>query len=175
MKYYEAEELEATDEWFLGVNAAGISDELLFVPSELTKLGVPPVDVVDRIGWLKQHVDRGADGSVHGTIEAEPAAPELVPTVDLLEERPSVHTTESGSLTLDYDGYGAWEWAEPIEKMVEDAIFAVLDSEVELPEFNVLAASCKLRPRSRGKRARAARAAKIQNESSNDSASRSTA
>lgn len=163
-QYKEAYELAATDEWFLEVKAAGISDDLLFVPSELTKLGVAPVDVVDRLGWLIKQKNHGADGSVRGIVEAEPEVakePEPVPAVDMLEERP-ITTIEPGSLILDYDSYGAWEWAAPIEKMVEDAMFAVIALEPELPDFNELAASCKLRPRSRGKRARAARAARAQ-------------
>jgi hypothetical protein len=108
--------------------------------------------VVDRLDWLVKQNDHGADGSSRGIVVAE--EPEPVPT---------------GSLILDYDSYDAWEWAEPIEKMVEDAIFAVVCLESELPEFNELAVLCKLRPRSRGKRARAARAAITQDKRSNDS------
>lgn len=156
MRYVEEDELAATDEWFLEVKRAGISDDLLFVPSELIQLGVAPVDVVDRLDWLVKQKNHGADGGARGIVEAEP-----VPAVDSLEERP-IATIEPGSLILDYDSYGAWEWAAPIEKMVEEAIFAVVDPDPELPDFSELAASCRLRPRSRGKRARAARAARTQ-------------
>lgn len=165
MRYVEEDELEATNEWLLRFNEAGISDELTFVPSELIKLGVPPVDVVDRIDWLVQQKGHGADGSGRGIVVAESEVakePEPAPAVDKLEDRLRATITEPGSLILDYDSYGAWEWAAPIEKMVEEAIFAVVDPDPELPDFSELAASCRLRPRSRGKRARAARAARTQ-------------
>lgn len=130
MRYNETEELEATGEWLLRFNDVGFSEELLYVPSQLSKLGVAPVDVVDRLAWLREK-DHDTNGSDHDKIEP---------------------------LVFDYDIYGAWEWIEPIEKMLEEAILATFNEDSGVPRFNELAALS--RPRSRGKRARAARAAK---------------
>lgn len=158
-------------------NDAGYSEELLYVPSKLSKLGIAPIDVVDRLDWLRDHdrlgsrssafaiVGNGAPSSVMvlekpDTIEEEAEAI-LVEVAEEEEETdpllmPSVAlSAELKPLSLDYDGFGAWEWAEPIETMIENAIFAVFDFEPGLHEFNELASLRHPAKRSKGKRARA--------------------
>lgn len=172
MRYNETEELEATSEWLMRVNGVGFSEELMYVPSQLTKLGVAPVDVVDRLEWLREN-DHDTNRSDHdkmgdvpeivqeAELEVEPASEvqlELALAVEMLEERPRADVLEVESLVLDYNRYGAWEWAGPMEKMVEDAIIGIRNLELGLHEFNELARPKK---RIRGKRARAARAVKI--------------
>jgi hypothetical protein len=169
MRYDEKTELEATGEWLLRMEGAGFSDELLFVPSELFKRGVAPIDVVDRLDYLKGE-DHGPDTVDHVILEAapedeeesidEPVAEELEAAAETLDERPASPVDELTSLIFDYDSYGAWEWVEPIEKMIEEAFSAVLDQVPGLHEFNDLAALTRSRKRSRGKRARAASAAR---------------
>lgn len=127
MRYDEKEEIEKTDRWLLRINEAKVSDELLYVPSELSRLGVAPRDVVD---WTRE------------------------------KDRPTSMAEEAFSLDLDYDSYGAWEWAEPIEKLVEDAIFAILNPDPELPNFNRLVTATKPRQRQKARRKRARTSAK---------------
>lgn len=173
MRYNEVEELESTKEWLLRFNEAGFSDELLYVPSQLSKLGVAPIDVVDRLDYLKS-VEPGPNRVDHAILEAaepeEPAVeedpeeestpegPEPQVIVEMLEVRPLTPVAEPVALSLDYDSYGAWEWMEPIEKMVEESFLSMLAPEPDLPDFNALLALVKpqpTKPRSRGKRARA--------------------
>jgi hypothetical protein len=173
MRYKEAEELEATGEWLMRVNSAGFADELLFVPSQLSKLGVAPVDVVDRLDYLKSQ-DHGPDMVDHDNIEVvdEPAGgyePVVEPAEETLEERPLAFVEEPSSLVLDYDSYGDWEWARPIEKMVEEAFLAIFSEEPDLPDFNDVAAlyrqtPSKVRRKGRRARARAVRAARTTEE-----------
>jgi hypothetical protein len=175
MRYNEKEEIEATNEWLMRFDDADFSEELLYVPSTLSKLGVAPIDVVDRLDWLRKHgrlkaeslpsvvVGSGAPSSVMvleklETVQEEAEA--IVATVVEEETDPLLLAStaapiELKPLTLDYDGFGAWEWAEPIETMIENAIFSVFDFEPGLHEFNELASSRHLAKRSRGKRARA--------------------
>lgn len=172
MGYNEREELEATKEWLLRINKAGFSEELEYVPSELSKLGVAPVDVVDRLDWL-----RGRD-SIKAPVEPV-VVEELVQQVETIgstapvlvpekteEELPNPSAiVEAKSLILDYDSFGPWEWAAgTIEEMIEEAIKSVLDPEPGLGEFNEL--SSKVRESSvsplprKGKRRRAAMSAR---------------
>lgn len=178
MRYNTQEEIEATGEWLLRVNTAEISEELLYVPSELSKLGVAPIDVVDRLEYLRESKGHPVEVEAHEepedeqepeedeplSEEEEPAAQEdALGLVRTFEERPALPVLEP--LVLDYDGYGAWEWAEPIEKMVEDAILAVYDLVPDLPEFNQLALQSRPKqPRARGKRARSAAPGERANE-----------
>lgn len=173
MRYNEVEELESTREWLIRFNEAGFSDELLYVPSQLSKLGVAPIDVVDRLEYLKS-LDHGTDGSDHDTVEvvheeseneeetvedtttAEPEA--LVEVVETLEEKPAAPVDTPASLVLDYDSYEAWEWMEPIEKVVEDAFASIFELEPGLEEFNKVVALTKSKRKTRGKRARASMA-----------------
>lgn len=183
MRYNEKTELEATGEWLMRINEAGFSEELFYVPSQLSKLGVAPVDVVDRLDWLKENRD-GSDMDDHGSVEVvaheepedeqepEEAEPEpetvadepeaLVSAVEMLEERPLPLLSPPTPVALDYDSYGAWEWAEPNEKLVEDAILALFELAADLPDFSDLALAHRpTKPRARGKRARAAKAATV--------------
>lgn len=127
MRYNEIEELESTREWLLRFNEAGFSEELMYVPSQLSKLGVAPIDVVDRLDWLKE-IDK---------------------------ERPIAPLEEVGALILDYDSYGPWEWAGSIEKMIEDASASIFDLDPDLPDFNELVSLLRPKRRARGKRVRA--------------------
>ncbi len=148
MRYDEKEEIELTGEWLLRISNAGFSEELMYVPSQLTKLGVAPIDVADRL--------RKSDQAA--TVDQEVAAVAISVFVPEMEDGLISPVDETVGLKLDYDGYGAWEWAEPIEKMVEDAIFAIFSPDPKLPNFNQLISVAKTRQRSRGKRARAASA-----------------
>lgn len=130
MRYNEKEEIEVTGEWLLRISEAGFSEELMYVPSQLTKLGVAPIDVVD---WIQ--------GSETQEIPVVPVCPVA---------------EETGALVLNYDVYGAWEWADPIEKMVEEAFALIFDLEPDLPDFNELALLSRQRRRTRGKKARTA-------------------
>jgi len=173
MRYNEVEELEATGEWLLRIKEKGFSEELMYVPSQLSKLGVAPIDVVDRLEWLRDH--RHDPKTDHGTVvevvvpeqqapepEVEVEDPEalVVEPGEMLEGRLLIFVSEPMSLALDYDGYGPWEWAEPMERFVEDAISAILDEDPGLHDFNELAAMTRVKKRTKGKRARAASAAK---------------
>lgn len=135
MRYNEREEIEATGEWLLRINKAGISEELEYVPSQLSKLGVAPVDVVDRLDWLRDLENAETEPAK----ETETIESTVVPE-ETFEELPiSVKVVEVESLVLDYDSFGPWEWAAgTIEEMIEDAIKSVLDPELGLHEFNDL-------------------------------------
>lgn len=176
VRYNTKEEIEATGEWLLRINSAETPEELLYVPSELSKMGVAPIDVVDRLDYLRELRQKKAANiapepvveDAHGYVfahqepedEEEEPAPEEIEAeeyVEMLQELPLTPVVEPIALVLDYDGYGAWEWAEPIEKMVEDAILAVFDLCPDLPSFNLLASEMRPKqPRAKGKRARSA-------------------
>jgi hypothetical protein len=175
VRYNTKEEIEATGEWLLRINEAETPEELLYVPSELSKMGVAPIDVVDRLDYLRELRQKKAANvtpepvveDAHGYVyapeepeaEEEPAPEELEAEeyVEMLQELPHTPVAEPAALVLDYDGYGAWEWAEPIEKMVEDAILAVFDLCPDVPDFNLLASEMRPKqPRAKGKRARSA-------------------
>lgn len=144
MRYNEVEELEATGEWLLRIETAGIAEELMYVPSQLSKLGVAPIDVVDHLEWLRNN-DHDTDTVDHATVEV--VAP----------QESSGEIEESAPQIFDYDSYGAWEWAQPVEKMVEDLFLAVLNEVPELPIFNNLVSVMRpshLHKRTRGKKAR---------------------
>lgn len=174
MRYDEKEEIEATHEWLMRFGDAELSEELLYVPSTLSKLGVAPIDVVDRLDWLRDHgkleaesppATRGKRASSSVMVLDKPETiqkeVEVIVTAVVEEEThplllvSATAPVELKPLTLDYDGFGAWEWAEPIETMIENAIFSVFDFEPGLHEFNKLASSKQSVRRSRGKRARA--------------------
>ena len=152
MRYNTKEELENTNEWFLRINEAGFSEELLYVPSQLSKLGLAPIDVVDRLEWLKEN---GPDTVDHAIVEVETEStveepePPTVGVVDL--------EVGFGPLDFVYDSYGAWEWAKPVERLIEESFMAMFDLEPGLPDFNGLAILTRSRKRARGKRARASR------------------
>lgn len=157
MRYDEKTEIESTREWLIRFDEAGFSEELTYVPSELWKLGIAPKDVVDRLDWLKKHAG-------HGTVEVEePVEEEPTPEdeeVPVVEEPPEEMSAVSDApvsnvLTLDYDRYGAWEWVEAIENMIEETRLAVFEPEPGLPEFNELASLVKSKKRVRGRKARA--------------------
>lgn len=160
MRYDEKTEIESTREWMLRFHEAEVSEELMYIPSELWKLGVAPQDVVDRLDWLREIKNHGTNESDHDTIEVEEPPseeepveePEDVVPVEVVEV-----STEGLSLLALYDSYGAWEWAEPVEKMIEHSIAAVFDLEPGLPDFNGLAILTRSRKRARGKKARVAR------------------
>lgn len=164
MRYDEKEELELTGEWLLRINSVGFADDLMYVPSELTKMGVmpPPVDVVDRLNQLRQ-TDRVPNGADRGIVEQSQASSVLVlerpKTVEdqeltILEMAPEVAPLVESTLVFDYEGFGPWEWVEPLERMLEDAIKAVLTPEPGLHTFNQLASLTRSTRRGRGKRAR---------------------
>lgn len=172
MGYNEREELEATREWLLRINKAGFSEELEYVPSELSKLGVAPVDVVDRLDWLRDRdsikaiVEPVVVKELVQQVEAiGSTAPVLAP--DKTEEElpnPSV-VVEAKSLVFDYDSFGPWEWAAgTIEEMIEEAIKSVLDPEPGLEKFNELSSKVRKNLVSpilrKGKRRRAAMSAR---------------
>jgi len=151
MRYNTKEELESTKEWFLRVNQAGFSDELMYVPSELSKLGVAPKDVVDRLDWLREIKDHDTNGSDHDILEVdEPVSEE--PVEDSVAEAPIAKP-----LSVAYESYGAWEWARPIENLIEESLHSILDLEPDLPAFNGLAILTRSRKRAKGKKARASR------------------
>lgn len=154
MRYNTKEELESTKEWFLRVNQAGFSDELMYVPSELNKLGVAPIDVVDRLDWLREIKDHGTDGSDHDILEEDEPESEEPVVEDVVAEAP---IAEPHSLSLVYESYGAWEWAGPIERLIEDSLHSMLDLEPGLPAFNSLAILTRSKRRAKGKKARASR------------------
>lgn len=162
MKYDEQEELEATGEWLLKINTVGFSEDLMYVPSELTKMGVmpPPVDVVDRLNQLRE-IDPVLNRADHGIVEL---AVEHPPSSVLVLERPQkveailevvveVSLPEP-KLVSDYDSLGPWGWVESLEKMIEDSVKAVLAPEPGLHTFNELASLTHWTQRGRGKRAR---------------------
>jgi len=173
VRYNTKEEIEATGEWLMRINNADIAEELMYVPSQLSKLGVAPIDVVDRLDYLRESKTDPADDEyefVEPKAHEEPedeqepedeeAEEESESEEEMLEDRAWV-PVEATPLTFDYDGYGAWEWAEPIEKMVEDSILAVFDLCPDLPDFNLLASESRPKqPRARGKRARSVARAK---------------
>jgi len=165
MKYDEKEELEKTSEWLLRINKAGFSEELEYVPSELSKLGVAPVDVVDRLDYLR---DRGTVVIVEEVHDDAEEQEETVPDSALEEvfESPIVAVAES--LILDYDSFGPWEWASgTIEEMIQEAIMGILDPEPGLHEFNDLSSLTRKAPSlpaKKGKRRRAALAAASSNQ-----------
>ena len=121
MRYDEKEEIKATGEWLLSINQAGFSEELMYVPSQLSKMAVEESD----------------------------------DSVEKLEYRSIAPIPDVETLILDYDRYDAWEWAEPIEKMIEEAFASIFDLEPGLPYFNELASLSRSRHRMKGKRARA--------------------
>lgn len=149
MKYDEKEELEATGEWLFRIKSVGFAEDLMYVPSELTKMGVipPPVDVVNRLNRLREN-DHVADTVDHDIVEA--SAERASSSVLLLERPKDVETP----LVFDYDNFGPWEWAEPLEKMVENSIKSVLAPEPGLDIFNELASLAYPVKRARGKRVR---------------------
>lgn len=142
MRYDEKEELEATGEWLLRINSAGFSEELTYVPSYLSRVGVAPVDVVDRLDYLRD-CDR---------IESR-ARLAGAPSSVMVLERPQIIEAEADTI-LDYDSYGMWEWAGPIEEILEESFRALLTPEPGLYEFNELASLARSAKRTRGKRAR---------------------
>lgn len=179
VRYKTQDEIEATGEWLMRINEAETPEELLYVPSELSKMGVAPIDVVDRLDYLRElrqkkaanvtpepvvedsygYVFAQPEDEQDPEVEEEPAPEELEAEeyVEMLQELLHTSVAEPAALVLDYDGYGAWEWAEPIEKMVEDAILAVFDLCPDLPDFNLLASEMRPKqPRAKGKRARSA-------------------
>lgn len=149
MGYDEREEIEATGEWLLRINKVGFSEELEYVPSELTRLGVAPKDVVDRLPWLRR--------SSRGSMVAAPQQAQTAPVMVLEREEepePEPHIERTPD-SLGYDNYGPWEWFGKVEVVLEKAIIAVLDPEPELEEFTRLLSLTK--SRKRGKIARTAR------------------
>lgn len=149
MKYDTKEELDATDQWFLNMAEAGVSEELLFVPSELSKLGVAPKDVADQLDWLRTHRP-GFDqptavlAVLRGTarVEVQDAQNETV-----FEDRQvDVVVGESEILVLDYDGETAWEWLRPLDELVEGSILNTLTEEPGLASFNSLVAMLRSQP-----------------------------
>jgi len=166
MGYDEQEELTATGEWLLKINEVGFSEELHYVPSQLAKLGVAPVDVVDRLPWLKKQgrgtiqvqperpvskelvlVGRSAPVAVMDRIEAP------VSVLDEFEVELEISVEVFAPLALDYDSCGPWEWSGKIESMIEDAIRSVLDPEPDLLVFNELSALTRKRKGRRRARA----------------------
>ena len=148
MRYNTKEEIESTKEWFLRIKEAGFSEELMCVPSELNKLGIAPIDVVDRLDWLREIKDHGNNESDHDIIEVD--EPVGDPVADIPIEEPPVFSSA-------YEGYGDWEWDLPIEKLIENSFNSMLELEPDLPAFNGLAILTRSRRRARGKRARASR------------------
>lgn len=140
MRYDTKEEIEATGEWLLKINSATIAEELMYVPSELSKLGVAPIDVVDSLEYLremKSHLDD----------ENEPEE-EIV--ADSSENRSPLKEAEPPD--MGYDSDAAWKWAEDD---YEDFLTSLFDFEPDLPEFNNLISGLRSRQsRIKGKRAR---------------------
>lgn len=159
MRYDEKEELEATGEWLLRINTVGFSEDLMYVPSELTKMGVmpPPIDVVDRLHQLRVP-DRMDRGIVEHVVEQPSAVMVLErPAVidPILEMVSEVVPLVESTLVFDYDNFGPWEWAEPLEQMLENSIRAVFTPEPGLNVFNELVSlTHPPTTRVRGKRAR---------------------
>ncbi len=174
MRYNEKEEIEATGEWLMRIGKVGFSEELTYIPSDLSRMGVAPRDVVDRLDYLRSRC--GLDGGDHGRVEAavldkpevvvvEELVKELpVLEVETLEGRPIIPVAESSlSLVFDYDSHGPWLWMEPNERLLEEALSAVLDPEPGLHEFNELAAEVRImsQAKARGRRARVAVASRV--------------
>jgi hypothetical protein len=150
MRYVEEDELVATNQFLLRLNEAGVSDDLLFLPSELNKLGVAPKDVADQIEWLKQHRP-GFDQptTVMAVVRAtarvettnEPQALEVVAVSE--ESLPEIVVGESEILVLDYDGSEGWDWLKPIDEMINTSVFDSLVEEPGVPSFNRLVVMMK--------------------------------
>ena len=139
MGYDEKEEIEATGEWLLRITKVGFSEELEYVPSQLSRLGVAPKDVVDRLPYLRDET--------RGSME------EAKSSVMVLErEEEPEPVIEGPPDTLGYDQYGPWEWFGKVEVALEEAIIAVLEPEPALEEFTYLLSLTK--GRKRGKLAR---------------------
>lgn len=138
MRYNEREEIEATSEWLLRITEAGFSEDLMYVPSELTKMGVipSPVDVVDRLHKLRSS-DPMRDMVDHGIVEVVEEAEAIVEMVE--------------PLVFDYNSFGPWEW---VDHLNSDPIESVLSLEPGLHVFNKLASLTHSMKRGRGKRAR---------------------
>lgn len=169
MKYDTKEEIEKTGAWLLRISEEGHGEELMYVPSELYKLGVAPIDVADNLDTLrKRKAAKEAELKAiaaevkamvaevpvqAGTVEEAPQLvaqeepepePEQAPEPDLLVDEIPMTGTVVEPLVLNYDQYGLWEWMEPIERMVEEAMMAVFIEEPDLPEFNQLASASRL-------------------------------
>ena len=112
MIYDEEEEIESTKEWLIKFNSTGYSEELLYVPSQLSKLGVAPIDVADKLNWLREH------GTVKEPVETENA---------LMEGN-----------DLDFPSCDPWEWVDEIERSMADSIKSLYTPEPGLDQFNKL-------------------------------------
>lgn len=156
MKYNEKDELEATGEWLLRINDVGFAEELTYVPSYLSKVGIAPVDVVDRLDWLRS---RGSikTSAVVGTapvLVLERSRVEEVAEVVVVAEVAEICPPEESTSVFDCDTLAPWEWFDPMA-VIEDTFKYVFDPEPGLHVFNNLASLMRSTTRrGRGKRAR---------------------
>lgn len=152
MRYDTKEEIEATGEWLMRIKDAETPEELMYVPTQLWKLGVAPSDVVDRLDYLRESTKNSAEDDQE-VVEEE----DHIESEDEQEPEEEKPAEEPEAPALPYDGYGAWEWNIPIEKVIEDSISAIFELSSNTPDFNDLVLEVRpmpKQPRARGKRAR---------------------
>jgi len=108
---------------------------------------------VDRLDWLRDVAEAPAAVELFAERRMSPVMvlerpeeevqAELVLEPVELEEEPEI--LMEGSLVLDYDVYGPWEWLGKVEAVIEDAIKAAFDPEPGLLEFNELSSLARRR------------------------------
>lgn len=168
MKYDAKEEILATGEWLMKINEAEVAEELLYVPSQLERMGVAPRDVVDLLPYLRNRAKIEPRVETRRAVGRASVPTRTTPAVLVLEKVEVPPVPELGaSAPVETERVSEpWDWTTPVEISIEE----MLRPEPGLPAFNQLASLTHREPpkpapvvqpsvdepaRVRGKRARA--------------------